>query len=1135
MANDINNNILQASEIIAQNLINQLKFDKTITAEIVESINMSTGEYRVKYQGNTFLAYVDDLKVTYKPGDNVYIKIPEGDMSNKKIITGKARRGETSTSTGFDYQIEPKTDNLLNEYIINEKSVGLIAGSNINKIDYLQEQNIVSKNITLFAQNYDTLQIKADFQSPLESIHSKGNYGIKVNFITKGEEDLSCILDINSFAGNPYNYFNWSTQTINFKIQKDYILGLRSIEFFQDGFELDKKLLYNNITSENEIVENNSIPNLFVKNVDIRFIEVINYNELGYYINITAPKGTQLFSTGNIELHANLKYYGKNIINDNSCQIKWFVRNPLIKIGDELYNNLAGPGWEQLNETNTILTVTDNDVLYSKEYKLVIVYKNEIVLDDTIIIYDSNESNIFIQQNTNVTNIELEIIGAKKEDYNQVKWFVETIDGEYEEIENSNSINLIINKEKYLNNPVVTFYCALYKGLLLQTVRSIQIQNTTSTEDLTVTFYGEDYFEYNENGDFNRDYAELERQIAPKVDWKQGYGSNYIITWKLGDIQLTEEVNKEPEDSMLKNVWIEQENQTVHFQIRTAFNAKRSNNILTMIIQTIDGRKYEFEKKIEFVKLGEQTATANTYHVVIRPCDKEGNLLEQAYLSYIEATGKWEGFYIKALVYQGDTEITENITYKWSYESTIFNLESQSNNIQFIKVNITGDSITTSKDDKIFQNIIKVQATIKESEERNINVYYNYPVISLLRTGNFVSDEQIIINIPTIILYSNNGYYPNFTQKEISAFCGNKELNLSKYLENSVTSLHIDKINEKYILFPPTSFDYNKGTEVILANLTQGESKINIYIPIMMQLDITGNEAIEGWDGTALDTNTSYIGSIDNQPEETNEIYAPQVGAGYKTEDGFTGVLMGKIGTNKTGLFGYSKGQSTFGLQENGIAYFGTAGAGQIVVDGTSATLKGSGGGNNTYGMTITLSANSKDDEAIKLGGGKFLVNYDGSMKATSGTIGAWKITDKELYSNGEIKYNNNNIDYNNTTATTILSPSEGIGTNKITIFTEVGKIGDIGCLEGGTSTSTTTNLGINSNGGIIFNAIGTNLRMSGKEQAWLSIAPDRNQPISSTTYSLSLRNSYNGNSGHYLIVEGIDAENQHGIYARFA
>ena len=211
MANDINNNILQASEIIAQNLINQLKFDKTITAEIVESINMSTGEYRVKYQGNTFLAYVDDLKVTYKPGDNVYIKIPEGDMSNKKIITGKARRGETSTSTGFDYQIEPKTDNLLNEYIINEKSVGLIAGSNINKIDYLQEQNIVSKNITLFAQNYDTLQIKADFQSPLESIHSKGNYGIKVNFITKGEEDLSCILDINSFAGNPYNYFNWAS------------------------------------------------------------------------------------------------------------------------------------------------------------------------------------------------------------------------------------------------------------------------------------------------------------------------------------------------------------------------------------------------------------------------------------------------------------------------------------------------------------------------------------------------------------------------------------------------------------------------------------------------------------------------------------------------------------------------------------------------------------------------------------------------------------------------------------------------------------------------------------------------------------------------------------------------------------
>ena len=55
--------------------------------------------------------------------------------------------------------------------------------------------------------------------------------------------------------------------------------------------------------------------------------------------------------------------------------------------------------------------------------------------------------------------------------------------------------------------------------------------------------------------------------------------------------------------------------------------------------------------------------------------------------------------------------------------------------------------------------------------------------------------------------------------------------------------------------------------------------------PIVMYLDTYGNEAINGWDGTALkldETNKNYI-------------FAPQVGAGMKdSANRFTGIVMGK-------------------------------------------------------------------------------------------------------------------------------------------------------------------------------------------------------------------------------------------------
>lgn len=127
------------------------------------------------------------------------------------------------------------------------------------------------------------------------------------------------------------------------------------------------------------------------------------------------------------------------------------------------------------------------------------------------------------------------------------------------------------------------------------------------------------------------------------------------------------------------------------------------------------------------------------------------------------------------------------------------------------------------------------------------------------------------------------------------------------------------------------------------------------YRTIIMDLDIYGgNMAINGWDGTRIDIN-----------QDQGTIFAPTIGAGYKDpfKNTFTGVIMGidssqsknnstnyakfptdEVNKNEymTGLYGYQDGVISFGIMENGTAFFGRADrGGRIVIDGYNAQIYG--------------------------------------------------------------------------------------------------------------------------------------------------------------------------------------------------
>ncbi len=209
------------------------------------------------------------------------------------------------------------------------------------------------------------------------------------------------------------------------------------------------------------------------------------------------------------------------------------------------------------------------------------------------------------------------------------------------------------------------------------------------------------------------------------------------------------------------------------------------------------------------------------------------------------------------------------------------------------------------------------------------------------------------------------------------------------------------KVNIK----PKDIFDSSDLTSAVIVKIFYDLNPIGyIHIPIYMLINRYNNAALNDWDGNGI--------SLDKDNNQT--LLAPQIGAGKKEEDNsFTGIFMGTVKDDRknhqdrTGLFGYSKGQQSMFLDaESGKSIFGIEENGQIVIDPQNnkaqiysgnyvpATSETSGSG-----MLIDFTT-----PQIKFGSGKFNVNANGQITSTSGTIGGWTIGQNTLTSkNGNV------------------------------------------------------------------------------------------------------------------------------------
>lgn len=82
--------VLGAQESLVSRGLAATPIDLTISGEVVKIENPGIGQYLIKYQSNTWQAFSLNPEIVYSVGEKVYILVPQGDFSGKKIIIGRS-------------------------------------------------------------------------------------------------------------------------------------------------------------------------------------------------------------------------------------------------------------------------------------------------------------------------------------------------------------------------------------------------------------------------------------------------------------------------------------------------------------------------------------------------------------------------------------------------------------------------------------------------------------------------------------------------------------------------------------------------------------------------------------------------------------------------------------------------------------------------------------------------------------------------------------------------------------------------------------------------------------------------------------------------------------------------------------
>ena len=389
----INEKIAEAMDKLIERRLAGEAYDKTLIGTIIAIIESATGHYRVEIDSILYEAHSLDSSRAYEVGDQVYIKIPQGNMDMRKFIEGQVINEPKYEKINKYVEGSPKFEFVLTS---KDKILGLIAQEQENeKIIWnnISENSIRLEdaelranfsnifNLILNEQNeYDivkfSVKLSTKFLAPQPDLGS--NYGLKFYFkntsLPEAEDlDKIIVLDILNFNILPWQYSKgYYTQYV--RIDKADIEGyeLTQISMFQ-------KCLFNDLQSNNE--------NILFKDIAITFEKQViteeeantnNYSiqlsSLEKWYNSSILKDVYYGEVVNIS--ANLfDSNNKNISEEQAYTFHWYKQAIPTESKFKFRDKIAGWGWVSIPQISETLEIQDST---GKKKKKKSLYDGEV-------------------------------------------------------------------------------------------------------------------------------------------------------------------------------------------------------------------------------------------------------------------------------------------------------------------------------------------------------------------------------------------------------------------------------------------------------------------------------------------------------------------------------------------------------------------------------------------------------------------------------------------------------------------------------------------------------------------------------------------------------------------------------------
>lgn len=855
----------------------QSQMDRTLVCSITQADRKQYGEYTVNADGAEIVAYCSDT--TYEVGDVVYVGVPANDFTSAYIIAKKLSEAD----------IDKNVSNPFNNYF---KMI-------VNKQEEVFDYNITDVQIskTPLAEivldksgNYNALGIEGEFWTHFDNIPRSSSYGLLISVQTDQNTVAggSPLLRSHSYSfgsekmiGQVFNYIGGSTQRILIDLQGlSNIVAVKVYSYF-----------FNNEPTDYIIGASDYIK---VKNLEV---------SLGHVLQASDTSGLIIYTSNSLTYNNP----GQNSDITNSDLNKTLYARWIYKDKDTL-------------KAITHYNIDDFPKIASLKWQ---IEENGQWLDI------ANSNNQFVYALSNLDKFKLqEKIRAI------VTYFSFDAEAPEEYISNeivfqnaqSDYANIIVDKTMNLLTDIDDF--SAYYG----PDGSILDYGLGKTKrKISFKAYAQD--------------IELDDTISISVNWKFNIANSMIIPWGFDTNSLEKEEPTAQDTNYYiytKTIWskdIERPQDgiltgDIYFSLINYYTpAEKNNDIICeiVVIRQKDGKEQflQFDSAIQSFKFRRNGVCQTDKILQLTMRNPRGE--------EVRSIIPGESVMVEATIYDCNgniiTPVGGGIQWSWWYapeDNQIIDKYSVGDN----RCSLISTAITEYENLDLCYILEAKYEEYNDMSKQTVTIKGYFPIAL-----NLQSSLISYCSGPNSIYYNSAGGNPSYYNEAYRLY-----LNTGTELKSNISwhsyikgiaqedsySLYptIGQAADNYYLIPKLSYTKNADSGYCVYGL-MGDLLLWVQPIIILQTN-SFSSFINEWDGSF---------SLD---EANNQLMSARLGAGRKNDDNtFSGVLLGDW-TDKTedgsisitGVYGFDRNIQSYGLREDGSAFFGKAGAGRINFNG---------------------------------------------------------------------------------------------------------------------------------------------------------------------------------------------------------